>query len=411
MQKSRTGIGALLALVLVIATGCWRQDGGDAAHSGFDPAEHHVTAANVGTLTREWTTRTGNPSTSPVISGSSTFAASADGVTAYDVATGTVKWTAMTPDPNWGAYAFRNLTVGDHGLMVPYGFIAGGGLATLDQATGAQIDNVGGLHQATISSNVYRADASAQVVAAYGSGGPFVVTLQYGDKSSIIACCDFSQPRPTEPSLVGRFAVVGIGSAVAAYSLDTCAPPPTSGTGCAADWSVDLGSAVATPVGLDPSRLAVTLATGDIKVLGAGGAVQWTADVPTTGTTMPAIGKVWMYAGGADGKVYAFPKDGCGAATCAPSWSVDAGAGAISHQPAIGADVVYVGTATGKVVALASTCATASCAPRWTGTIDDATTAPVMGVAIESGRIIATSATAATASSSATGTIAAFHLP
>ena len=411
MMKRRTGIGVLLALVPLLAGGCWRQDGGDAAHSGFDPAEHQVTSANVATLTRAWTTRIGNPSTSPVIAGSSTFAASADGVTSYDVATGAVRWTAMAPDPNFGAYAFRNLTVGDGGLVAPYGFIAGGGFATLDQATGAQIDNVGGFHQLAVSSNVYRSDVSAQVMAAYGSGGPFVVTMQYGDKSAIVACCDFNTPRSTEPSLIGRAAVIAVGSAVASYSLDACAPAPSGVPGCAPDWTLDLGSVASTPVGLDTTRVAATLATGDIKIIGLGTGVQWTADVPATGTTMPAVGKTWIYAGAADGKVYAFPKDGCGAATCAPSWSVDAGAGAISHQPAIAADVVYVGTATGKVVALAATCATATCAPRWTGTIDDATAAPVMGIAIESGRIIATSTTAATATSSASGTIAAFHLP
>ena len=52
--------------------------------------------------------------------------------------------------------------------------------------------------------------------------------------------------------------------------------------------------------------------------------------------------------GGADGGLDAFPAAGCGAATCAPSWSGAAGA-PITGAPAVSNGRVYVGTEAGIV--------------------------------------------------------------
>ena len=404
---NRNRVGVLAAGVLLVATGCWRQDGGDAAHTGFDPAEHKVTAANVATLSRTWTTATGNPSTSPVISGSSVFAAGPDGVTAYDIVNGSVRWTVLGPDPTFGSMSFRNLTIDDVGVVVPYGHIGGGGYSTLDKATGAEIANVGGFHQLAGSSKVYRADVSADLLGSYGSGGPIGFNLRYGLKRTIVGCCDLSGPRPTEPSIVGRFVVIGEGTKVMGFSLDACAPSPSTGI-CAADWTADLGSTVGTPVGIDGVTVAITIATGDVQILNVStGARIRTLDVPAPTATTPAIGRASIFVGGTDGKVHAFAKAGCGAATCPPAWSVDTGTGAaISHQPAIGADVVYAGTANGRVAALSTTCATASCSPLWTATVSDsATSGAVMGIAIDDGSVYAT------ASTGPVGSIAVFRLP
>lgn len=363
-------------------------------------------ATNVGTLTRVWTSTAGNPYTSPVIDGTSVFAAGPDGVTAYSLPDGAPRWTTMAPDPTYGSFSFRNLTIDETGLVVPYGFVAGGGFSTRDKATGTELSGIGGFHQVAAGSKAVRADAAAYVTGSYGSGGPLITVLHYADKTAITSCCDFSTPQPTEPSIVGRFVIIGVGTSVQAYSLDTCASAP-SGTGCAPDWSVNLGSTVSTPVGIDGTRVAVATATGDIKILDvATGAVVFTADLPTATTTIPAVGPTSIYAGGPDGKVYAIPKAGCGGAICTPTWSVDTGTGtAISHQPAIGADVVYAGTANGKVVALSTACNTSTCAPLWTGTVSDSTAAPVKGIALQNGSIVATTSTGPV------GTIARFHRP
>lgn len=399
----------LVLLMAVMASGCWVQDGGDAAHRGFAAGEVKITPANASTLQRSWLSTDGSPTTSPVVMGSTVFAAGpasawvAGGVTAYGAKDGSTRWHALTYDPSFDFFSFKNLTIDGAGLEVPYEFGSGGGYGTLDLSTGAMVGHEGGFHQAPLSSKVVRNDVTASMTGFSGSGIPVSVILNYGDKKAALGCCDFSSLRPTEPSIVGRHVVVAIGAGLYSYSLDTCVPFPSAGF-CGGEWISTLPSPASTPVGLDDTSVAVSGASGDITVLDvATGATTWTGHTTTTALTRVAVGRDAVFAGGADGKLYAFAKSGCGAAVCAPVWSAVAGTGSITAPPVVAGSVVFVGNASGKIVALPTTCATTTCAPLWTGTAGDpARPGGVSGIAVDDGSVYATTSG---------GSIAAFRLP
>ncbi len=405
LTKHKMVVTALALLVVIVASGCWYQDGGDAAHSGFVPGEAGITAANAPTLIRTWTNATVDPSTAPVVGGSTVYAAGPGGVTAYDTADGTVRWNTFGPHPDYGPMSFGNPTLDATGLVVPYANIGGGGYATFNTTTGDSWTE-GGFHQFAATTKASRSDASASTLGSFGSGGPSATQLRYGTKSTYVSCCDLSSSGPTDPAIVGRFVVIGVGTTVRAYGLDTCAPATGPGD-CGPDWTTDLGAKVSAPVGIDGTRVAVTLATGDFEVLDlATGAVQWTGDVPSAGATQVANGAGILFVGGSDGTVYAFSKSGCASSPCAPLWSVATGSAAISHQPVAAAYVVVVGTADGHLVALRASCPASTCAPLWTGAVSDAD-APgsVRGIAWEDGALYAT------VFNGTTGSIARFQLP
>src|SRR5262252_4926712 len=88
--RGRAGV-VLAALVLVCATaGCWTEEGFDAAHSGFNPNESVLTAANVHGLTRAWTANTGTTTTvfTPIVVANRVFVGANDAIEAFDTGTG-----------------------------------------------------------------------------------------------------------------------------------------------------------------------------------------------------------------------------------------------------------------------------------------------------------------------------------
>jgi outer membrane protein assembly factor BamB len=76
-----------------------------------------------------------------------------------------------------------------------------------------------------------------------------------------------------------------------------------------------------------------------------------------------------VFAGAFDGKLYAFPAGGCGAATCRPAWT-GATSGHIESTPTVVGGIVYIGSDDGHLYAFkAAGCGTASCRPLWRGSI------------------------------------------
>ena len=62
----------------------------------------------------------------------------------------------------------------------------------------------------------------------------------------------------------------------------------------------------------------------------------------------PAVAASVVYVGSGDGALRAFDGAGCGAATCAPLWTADAG-GAVTGGLAISNGMLYAGTANALV--------------------------------------------------------------
>jgi outer membrane protein assembly factor BamB len=88
---------------------------------------------------------------------------------------------------------------------------------------------------------------------------------------------------------------------------------------------------------------------------------------------------------------------------CAPEWSATTATGAaVSQQPAVAANVAYVGTSTGRVYAFAANgCDAASCPALWNAKVSPSPTPkPVNGVVVSDGTLYA----------SAGPTLAAFRI-
>lgn len=174
--------------------------------------------------------------------------------------------------------------------------------------------------------------------------------------------------------------------------------------GCPGGWSMQTGFPTGTsgpPVVLHNDDVAVVSTQGDLAVIdGTTRAVEWRADLDSSVGNRPfAADPESIFATTADSRLVVFPVDGCGAATCTPSWTATLSSPA-SARPSIGGEVLYVGSEDGTVSAFdAGGCGALTCSPLWTGS----TPAKVTGApAIAGGRVIV---------GSSDGTITAFALP
>src|SRR6266571_1852126 len=83
----------------------------------------------------------------------------------------------------------------------------------------------------------------------------------------------------------------------------------------------------------------------------------------------PTLGSGLLFVAAFDGRLYAFNARGCGAATCQPVWKGSTG-GSIESSPTVVGGVAYVGSDDGKLYAFnAAGCGAPTCPPLWTGSI------------------------------------------
>ena len=115
----------------------------------------------------------------------------------------------------------------------------------------------------------------------------------------------------------------------------------------------------------------------------------WRGPIPDGPLSTPTTNGTAVFAGSAQGRVYAFPA-GCDAAQCRPLWNGVAGNGPVS-TPGVNDDFVYV--TSGKLYAFPATCGTndRTCPPAWVGEIPGRGAAgrPAVGA----GLVVVTSAT------------------
>src|SRR4051812_4523764 len=89
----RRSLAVMAALGLTtVLSGCWLNEGWDAARTGFDPLESVLTTANMATLQRAWVVDTGGPATAPIVSGNTVYVSAGNTVTAYGIIGGFVRW-------------------------------------------------------------------------------------------------------------------------------------------------------------------------------------------------------------------------------------------------------------------------------------------------------------------------------
>jgi hypothetical protein len=394
---------AAVAFVAAAVVG-WPQVGFDAARTGFNPDEVQLTTTTVATLTRSWSVPVGVPTTVPVAFGGDVYIGAGGAATSFVGANGALRW--HKPFANNPSSFVGQLTAIDAGLSAPVGNGFANGSATFDASTGAVSDSHVAIHEFR-GPLVHRADVDAYVTGGFGSGGPIIVLVSYGSHYGVVFSSAGVETSPwVGPTIVGRHVLVGYGTDVLSFALDTC--PPVAGMAasyCAPEWTAPLAALPQAATGVDDGHVAVATADGDVAVLDvADGSLAWTARTGANGLTPATVAQSSVFVGAADGTVYAFPVAGCGAPICSPTFSIATGGAAISDQPAAGADVVYVGNVSGQVFAFAAAgCGVPACPTLWTAPVDDAPSpGSVRGPIVADGTVYA---------ATSTGSLAAFGLP
>jgi outer membrane protein assembly factor BamB len=372
-------LGACAALALT-ATGCWSQEGRDGARTGYDPTETVLTPATVGRLAPIWSADMGRGTTSPVVLGHDLYVSGGGAATALDARNGVRRWHTANEElaAPGSAPEIGPLTWDGTALVAPLNVGGNGALFRFDPGTGARTGNLepGIRYYGSVASN-------GAVNAWLGGGSPApdvaVTVLTYGPYHAFpqVVRGDHAVAPETVPTIVGRRVLMAVGASLQSFPLDSCTPAPQyEAPSCQAEWSLTLSAApTGYAAGIGDGRAAVGLGNGDVVVVDLErGAVDWTGHTGSSAATTPAVDGTRLYAGTADGRLVAFPADGCGRATCPPSSSATTGgAGGVTRQPTVAGEVVYAGTATGHVVAFAAAgCGLDPCPPLWSAVVDDA---------------------------------------
>ena len=384
MRRQARFVGLLGVIVLVAAACDWSMVGFGPGRTGFSGSEKAITPSNVGSLVEQWKGTAGNQVSAPVVGGGRVFlttqpdrAGAPAALMAFDAAgtgcTGSQPrvcpsaWRKTFPAPanamnlmsmatpvfaagkvwSGGASLHSPISVEDYGSG-NWNYHVGG---AFDPATGAA------------ASGPLLATESAPVAVADG--------VAYGYYSFATFClCD----RPATQQHLGLVAqrVDGSGSplggflrgfgdsapAVGGGSLylmsgnrlnawDATAPPSCNVTqpGCVPLWSGQLASqggwddmpAVANGLVYVPEL------SGDVEVFNAAGCgaptctPAWTADAGSVHVVPVAVTDAALFVSSDDGHLYAFNAHGCGAATCWPTWSATIPSG--PHVPSVAGSV------------------------------------------------------------------------
>lgn len=371
--------------------GCWwPMPGSTPGRQAHNPAEAALTTATVTTIEEQWTATTDDgPTGDPVTSTAGVHVNDQVAVHTFSTTTGAELWTY---DPGVGAsqpYVTGDevWTSGSNGPTVTLNASSGALLRTVvaDQGLAALSDGhaVTWFHEiGTLVDVLHRPSGDWPCC---GSllflGAPETTTL--GTDAFFHAGNGFVDP------LLGT-----AGNGVREYRIDPPSPCPFAPYGMCPVWATPLdgGSSTAPVLGVDQATVYVGTNAGTVYAVDAAtGAIEWSGAVGSAVVASPAL---------ADGVLYV-PTEGNGlvvldAADGTPTWTGTTDGAAVTEQPAVAADVVYVGTAEGDVLAFgAAGCGTATCDPLWSDDLGGAVTgAPAVSngqlfVGTADGRLVA----------------------
>lgn len=418
MARVRVGSTVMVVACAFALSACWPAPGQNPDRTAYNGLESDLTAETVGELDDLWSAATGPSAVGdPVVAGAHVVAATGTRLHGVAARTGALEWTWMpdAPIPDFGAVS--DPFVVDDRVLVGFGIGNLGGHwsgAWVDPDAGTTVDSapVAGLVQGV------RGTRAVTYSAAFGSGTPVLISFRVDDHQSgtggtggplsILSGGAGGGPLALTLGTTHAFHA-GLGTippatptgtwtqgvAVRAFPVtggsNTCGPPGAPGFACAT-WTTAVGG-TPTAVVIGPGEQVVYVGTsaGAVTALDAAtGAQLWTAAVGAAVAHPPALAGGVLYVPTADGDLVAVAADGCGAATCEPSWLAPTGTAAISTQPAVAgpADgaVVFVGTAAGDVLAFAAGgCGETICdSPLWSTSTGTSITG---GPAVSNGRL------------------------
>lgn len=370
------------AALVVLAAGCaWPTAGYDVSRRAWSP-DHTVTPANAKDLKLIWgPIQAGGEvvGTRDVIVTSGMFGTG--GIVARDPATGVERWHADVTTPSVSAIDAGTVTT------------AGGGsrcrVQRFDLTTGAPL---GSVPVGTEFTDAPLSTACATGRAVLVDAEHVVVTTASTVTRNSPSCDAASPPQQwgltrtvsvldhsltpeweladaqlgcgTPPSIqFGAPDLARVGSRyIVTRGNDVLGLPVECGTPCTPEWTHPYSGAPSAPMGLGTGDAFVQVVPGHPTVFDpATGAVRWSGTGPSDLFAAAATDQFLITPGTT---VRAYPVDGCGAATCAPAWSVPLDTVIPSQPISIAGDVAFAGKwEQPGVVIDARGCGASVCAP------------------------------------------------
>jgi outer membrane protein assembly factor BamB len=184
--------------------------------------------------------------------------------------------------------------------------------------------------------------------------------------------------RPSAPAVANGvlYATDGALEVYDAAGVTNCgpqyAPPEAQGHVFAPQWCGPLwtGSPAGSEVLPAVANRSVYVAggAGTLSIFAAGGcgattcSPRWTGNAGSQPLAPPAVTASSVFVGSNDGHLYVFPAGGCGTATCAATWT--ASLGAAVNEPSVAGSVLFVTTRDGHLYAFnAAGCGQSTCSP------------------------------------------------
>ncbi|HEX8802735.1 MAG TPA: PQQ-binding-like beta-propeller repeat protein, partial [Acidimicrobiales bacterium] len=358
--RSRAGVVAIAAAVAA-SSGCWLQVGNGPGHTRANAFEGGLTTATVAGLHEEWAVPLpGTGSEAMVADGRvilSWNAGLSAGVRAVDETTGATVWdrTLMVVPAQSGALAAATSPTLVDGTVRT----GAAGFLPITRTGPACVVQTYHLDPAT----GFGASIASAFPSPTAADGPVVARalLTFPDgctaSPSIVLDVDVAGGSPARwqapvpggpvgtflPTIVGGRLFLAHGATVDAYAATGCGAAT-----CPPVWSRTFDASVSTPMAEATGPLFVPSGGDLLAVDPATGADVWRA--PLGGGTGGALATGMALAGGtvyvtttdtsgATGTLLALPAGGCGAATCAPTWTATL-AGA-PRAPVVAGGVVY----------------------------------------------------------------------
>jgi hypothetical protein len=374
MPKRSLRSGLVVALASVLLSGCWLQVGFDAGHTRHNDLEDQLTAANVATLAPTWSANLLEAASEPIVRGDRVYvttggrdAASGEAriaTRAYAIATGTPAWNRT----------FGTLCCGSPGIVYTPPSFVGDELWTgwflVDSSprprggyqSPVRLDPADG---SIIASEAYISTSAA--VTAEGIVAHTALSVGGSTSRSLVVRDATTKAIVWTAALPGSFTEVPVAPAVVDGQIfvadrTSLSAFPAAGCGaatCTPTWTLDLGNPLGSVVAARGGHDVFTVSGNDlVAVARTTGTVSWRTPLGAAAPGLALAGGT-LYAG-AGTTLHAVPAAGCGAATCAVTWTAPLAAAA-STAPAVAGGVVYVG-GDGAVGAFAAAgCGAATC--------------------------------------------------
>jgi hypothetical protein len=394
-KMSRAAVAVVAATMLA---GCWYDPWGNADRSRYDPSANAITAANVGSLTLEWTSHVDSGAAHDAVQTNAGLAVS-DDANAYGIGLdgtrlwkreatyaepvfsegGTVLVPSLGPPDQLGRPDTSGTTTW---LNAADGTPTGGSVASRLLGRRGDIGVFGEAFvpprsQVEVIVISVRNIRTGEIVWSGwpgGTGARNLPEVTVGRKWIYNAGDGTIADAPGMPV---------VGNALRAWDLvDPVDITQFGGPYIAPSWATPLDGTTAVPPVLDPSESVVYTGTdaGTVYAVDIDShAVLWTASVGSAVTASPALANGKLYVPTASGTLTVLDAGGCGAATCSPLWTASATA-TMTVQPAVAGGLVYTGASNGAVRAFAADgCGASICAPLWsTGVLSPITGGPTV---------------------------------